>query len=167
MREKCLKVILEKQNLFLDEKNILDENIKIGAKLISDLRNLTLEVIYKWQDYLQWHKCMQKWAWKLQKKQHGILESEINGSQLTDKDTNFLFGLEDLKLEEFQLDWEEGNYFDKLVDDSQTLHNSKWSNFFNLEPMDIFLYKTSRKSLDSKKRSITMTFQAQKDTKFL
>ena len=58
MREKCLKVILEKQNLFLDEKNILDENIKIGAKLISDLRNLTLEVIYKWQDYLQWHKCM-------------------------------------------------------------------------------------------------------------
>jgi hypothetical protein len=44
MRENCLARLLEKENLFLDSKNQVEDNLKVGEKLLGDLRILTINV---------------------------------------------------------------------------------------------------------------------------
>lgn len=178
IRENCLKKVLEKERLFLDATNVVEENIQVGEKLLSDLRNLNLEVFRKWKLWREWHQCMAKWAWKhprnienyekIPSKNHSTssdpLDKEQNGSMVEEDkiEDEIMKGVRHLELKDFKLNWGKGNYFDKMAEDTETLHNSKWHQFFRLEPLDIFLIQAGRKAVQKDKRPVGMTFEVKR-----
>jgi len=56
--------LLGSENLFLDSNNKIEENLKVGEKLIADLRVLSIQVFKKWSSLLKWQNFILRWAWK-------------------------------------------------------------------------------------------------------
>lgn len=92
----------------------------MGTKLISDLRNLSLEVFKRWKLWMEWYKCMRKWAWKNARntkgyvldpkfetsnmKSNDILDKELEGSQVSQDEPStidLVKGLEQLEAKDF------------------------------------------------------------------
>lgn len=48
------------------------------------------------------------------------------------------------------INWERGNYLEKMLEDVDALTYSKWSQFFRIDPNDIFFYYASLKEVSKK-----------------
>jgi hypothetical protein len=100
----------------------MEQTLKIGEKLISDLRNLSIEVFKKWKIWREWRKCMHRWVWKdARNTEKYVLEAENEGksehseNDEEGEDISLTKDLQDLDMEEFVLNWGKGNYFDKMI----------------------------------------------------
>ena len=165
IREKCFFEIMSLEQKFTDPKYYKDRSplLNKAGEILSQLRSLTLEFV---NSYILWKQYL-KYLWMIEcdKNKKDLKESHSPAgdvSFLEDKMRSLDEGDLTLKLDndyfekDVYFEWEDQNYFEKLLEDSVTLSQSKWGQFFQLRPMDIFLFQASTQSMAKRKRTIEL-----------